>query len=264
MSDPGTPTFFLEKVVRTRRDEPEDFTGPLELILLLLSKNRLEIRDIRISELLEQYLSYLAKMQELDLDIASGFVQMAAHLMYIKTKMLLAGEKEVEELETLVASLEQLKCRETLAGLRAVLPVFAEALETGLCRHTKPPEPRPAPDPSGSMEPVCKLSTRELLMAIAPLLLQGSVRKDTESTLRAAAPRPIVYGVRQKGRQLLRLLREEKQLRLSALFSLCGGRSELVATFLAVLDLSADGLLLVTKQGDDFSVAAISGDREEG
>ena len=50
MSDSGSPTFFLEKVVRTRFDEPEDFTGPLELILLLLSKNKLEIRDIRIAE----------------------------------------------------------------------------------------------------------------------------------------------------------------------------------------------------------------------
>jgi segregation and condensation protein A len=78
-------------VVKSRRDEPEDFTGPLDLILLLLSKNKIEIRDIRISELLDQYLAYLEKMRELDLDIASGFEQMAAHLMFIKTRMLLAA-----------------------------------------------------------------------------------------------------------------------------------------------------------------------------
>ena len=66
-------TFHLEGVVKSRRDEPEDFTGPLDLILLLLSRNKIEIRDIRISELLDQYLAFLEKMREMDLEIASGF-----------------------------------------------------------------------------------------------------------------------------------------------------------------------------------------------
>ena len=60
------PSYHLEAVIRSR-DEMEDFNGPLDLILMLLSKNRIEIRDIRISELLDQYLDYLRKMQEMDL-----------------------------------------------------------------------------------------------------------------------------------------------------------------------------------------------------
>ena len=56
---------------------------------MLLSKNKIEIRDIRISDILDQYLDYLEKMQQMDLEIASEFVQMAAHLLYIKTRMLL-------------------------------------------------------------------------------------------------------------------------------------------------------------------------------
>ena len=99
------PSYHLEAVIRSK-DEWEDFTGPLDLILMLLAKNKIEIRDIRISELLDQYLDYLQKMQDMDLEIASEFVQMASHLMYIKTKMLLTEEKEPTELEILVSALE--------------------------------------------------------------------------------------------------------------------------------------------------------------
>ena len=67
------PSYHLEGVIRSR-DEMEDFSGPLDLILLLLSKNKIEIRDIQISELLDQYLEYLQLMQDMDLEIASEFV----------------------------------------------------------------------------------------------------------------------------------------------------------------------------------------------
>ena len=97
------PSYHLEGVVHAR-DELEDFTGPLDLILMLLAKDKIEIRDIQISQLLDQYLAYLQKMQEMDLEIASEFVQMASHLMYIKTKMLLTEEKEPTELEVLVSA----------------------------------------------------------------------------------------------------------------------------------------------------------------
>ena len=76
------PSYHLEGVVHSR-DEMEDFTGPLDLILMLLSKNKIEIRDIQISVLLDQYLEYLHLMQEMDLNIASEFVQMASHLAFI-------------------------------------------------------------------------------------------------------------------------------------------------------------------------------------
>ena len=79
------PNFFLEGIVKNK-DELENFEGPLSLILLLLSKNKIEIRDISISDILEQYLDYLDQMQNMDLEIASEFVQMAAHLLYIKTR----------------------------------------------------------------------------------------------------------------------------------------------------------------------------------
>ena len=103
------PTFRLEGVIRERDDSLADFEGPLSLILQLLSKNKIEIRDISVADILDQYLAYLDEMQRMDLEIASEFVQMAAYLLYIKTRTLLASDKEISELEQLVSSLEQLK-----------------------------------------------------------------------------------------------------------------------------------------------------------
>ena len=105
------PTYHLEGVIRSK-EEMADFEGPLNLILMLLGKNKIEIRDISISEISEQYLAYLDEMKSMDLEVASEFVQMAAHLLYIKSKMLLTSEEEPpDELELLIASLEQLRAR---------------------------------------------------------------------------------------------------------------------------------------------------------
>ena len=102
------PTYRLEGIVKDKNGE-SDFEGPLSLILMLLSKNKIEIRDINISDILEQYTAYLEQMENMDLEVASEFIQMASHLLYIKTKMLLnLHDEEVNELEQLIASLEQL------------------------------------------------------------------------------------------------------------------------------------------------------------
>ena len=139
---PADPTYFLEGVIHDK-SEMADFEGPLSLILLLLSKNKIEIRDIKISEILDQYLEYLNAMEKLDLEIASEFVQMASYLLYIKTRMLLTEEKEVTELEQLIASLEQLKCKDTYAAVKSVTPMLDAAAQTGLHYLSRPPEPLP-------------------------------------------------------------------------------------------------------------------------
>ena len=71
------PNFYLEGIVH-EKDAMQDFEGPLSLILQLLSKNKIEIRDISISDILDQYLAWLEEAQSMDREIASEFVQMAA------------------------------------------------------------------------------------------------------------------------------------------------------------------------------------------
>lgn len=77
------PQYHLQNVVHAKQTL-EDFDGPLDVILLLLSKNKIEIQDISISSILEQYLAWLDERKRMDMEVASEFIAMASHLMYIK------------------------------------------------------------------------------------------------------------------------------------------------------------------------------------
>ena len=103
------PIYHLEGVVKARAEEElGDFTGPLDLILHLLSKNRMEIKDIQIAVILDQYMAWMNQRKRLDLEVASDFVSMAAQLVFIKSRMLLSihDEEALSEMEQLIASLE--------------------------------------------------------------------------------------------------------------------------------------------------------------
>ena len=117
------PIFKLEKVVQAKGSEPlEDFEGPLDLILFLLSKNKIEIQDIPIALILDQYQDYLEQRKQMDLEVASEFITMAAHLMYIKTRMLLNLEDEEaqSEMEALIKSLEERQRGDTYARIKVL------------------------------------------------------------------------------------------------------------------------------------------------
>ena len=252
----GNPTYHLTGIVRTK-EELQDFEGPLNLILMLLSKNKIEIRDIQISVILEQYLDYISKMQEMDLEVASEFVQMASHLVYIKTKMLLKSDaEEVSELELLMSSLEHLKCRDAFAAVKAVIPNLASAAEHGTRLITKQQEPLPRP--SGyryQHDPV------EMLSALASLYSRG--KHFDERRLPVAVPKRIIYGVRDKSRQLLDLLRDSGKISLNALYNTCATRSEVVATFISVLELCNMGNLRISASNGDLIVSFTGGNTDE-
>ena len=138
------PIFKLEKVVQTRAAESmEDFEGPLDLILFLLSKNKIEIQDIPIALILDQYLEYLEKRQQMDLEVASEFVTMASHLMYIKTRMLLSIEDEEaqSEMDALIQSLQDRQRGECYQKIRRLTEKLGPMSEFGRNIFTKNPEP---------------------------------------------------------------------------------------------------------------------------
>ncbi len=89
------------------------FEGPLDLLLYLITKNKLNICDIEISELLDQYLQHINAMKEQNMDVASEFLEMAARLVYIKTVYLLPKHDEAEELQRELSGqlLEYQECR---------------------------------------------------------------------------------------------------------------------------------------------------------
>ena len=255
------PTYHLEGVIRSR-EEMEDFEGPLTLILMLLSKNRIEIRDIQISVILEQYLAYLDEMKSMDLEIASEFVQMAAHLLYIKTKMLLSsGEDEVSELEVLIASLEQLKARDTYAAVKEITPALLEASQAGGRYRTKLPEVL-----SGMKEYRYQHESWELLQALSAVFRRSRTAQDAaeedepEQRSRRLVPKRIVYSVRDKSREILQRLFAAERLSLRDFYICSRSRSEVVATFLSILELCSLGHAALERNEGEVYVCYTGGD----
>lgn len=250
------PTFHLEGVVKAR-GETQDFEGPLSLILMLLQKNKIEIRDVSIGDICDQYLDYLERMERMDLEVASEFVQMAAYLLYIKTGTLLKSEREETELEGLMSSLEQLKCKELRGALAEVTPWLAERSKEGFLLLTRAPEPLPK-----RHEYDYKHAPEELLKALYGAFSRGDSRLPAPPALGAIAPSRIVYSVRAKSRDVLNIL-SRGDMSLRELYALGRSRSEVVATFISILELCSLGSVVIEEREDGLYAVFAGGDTEE-
>ncbi len=102
-----------------------NFEGPLDLLCYLIDKNKIDICDIKISEITDQYINYLNEMEELNLEIASEFLLMASTLLYLKSKTLLPSvveeEKELTEEELLRRIIEYKKYKEITQKLKELM-----------------------------------------------------------------------------------------------------------------------------------------------
>jgi len=251
------PSFHLEGIVKGR-NELQDFEGPLSLILMLLSKNKIEIRDVKISDILDQYLAYLEQMQNMDLEVASEFVQMASHLLYIKTKTLLSGNDDVSELEVLMSSLEQLKCKDIYAAVQKVTPELKKASELGMLYYSKMPEPLP----DSSKEYNYRHEPVDLLRALFRVYSRGGKTPESEENMSASIPKRIVYSVRHKSRQIIDSLRAGN-MRLNDLYTGCSTKSEIVATFVSVLELCSMGSIRIEGKEGNYYLSFVGGDVDE-
>jgi segregation and condensation protein A len=242
------PTFRLEGVIKSK-ESLEDFEGPLVLILQLISKNKIEIKDIKISDILDQYLEYLDRMKKMDLEIASEFIAMASHLTYIKARTLLAGQdEEVSELEELISSLEELKRRESYERLKKAFEFFGQRAEKGFLTFVKMPEAMPE---NGQYR--YSHEARELRDTL--LMLLGREREPAATAEDIVLPARLIYPVGVKSEEIMMKLRERGRLDIYKLFRSCRERTELVATFMAVLELCKSGnLLLEDDEGEYMAV----------
>ena len=231
----GEPQYRLEGIVHTRSEVMEDFEGPLDVILLLLSKNKIEIQDVSITAILEQYLAYLEEMKRLDMEIASEFITMASHLMLIKTKMLLSAAEQQEaesELDLLRQSLLERRRKEAMESIRDAVAVLEPRNEIGRCLFTKEPEPlkrdntyRYKHEPMDLLKALDMIAERNARQLPPPTVnFKGIVGKEP-------------YPVTKKAGEVLRQLLLRGMERLKNLFKGNRSRSEVVATFLAILEL---------------------------
>jgi len=201
------------------------FAGPFDLLLHLIRVNEVSITDIPIAEITEQYTAYLDTMHELDLDIASEYVAMAAELIYIKSRMLLprpTGAVEDSPLEDLARRLaEYERYKNAAENLHEI-----DALRAGL--WSRPPT-APPPSPDGE---ALEVSLFDLI---------GAFREVTERYRLAHPPaleiRHQRFSVRAKMEELLARLDEKRTLPLLDFLGTFQFRAEAVTAFLAMLEL---------------------------
>ncbi len=245
------PVFKLEKVVHDRSEELQDFEGPLDLILFLLGKNKMEIQDISISLICDQYLAWLAARQSMDLDVASEFVAMASHLVYIKTRMLLSIEDEEaqSEMDALIQSLEERRRNEQYAQVKAAAERLSPMGEFGRNILTRGPEPLER----GKLYEYNQERV-ELILAMAEIQSRAERALPPPKTAFQDIVQHEPYPVENKAKDILRRLREHGVMRFLALFRGSRSRSEVVATFLAVLELCRASVLRLAGSETDCTV----------
>jgi len=208
----------------------EMFEGPLDLLLYLVKKEHLNIYDIPIAAVTEQYLKYMDIMRLLNLNIAGEFLVMAATLMQIKSKMLLpieepqgeqAGQEDPRE-ELVKRLLEYEKFKEIAQTLREK--------ETGQRDVFKRPKSQELDAPQENQEVYFEASLFDLISAFSQALEN--------------VPREVFYEVikeeftvERKVHDILHMLLVSSGLRLSELFSKAKNKIEIVVTFLAILEL---------------------------
>ena len=228
------------------------FEGPLDLILFLLSKNKIEIQDIPIALILDQYLAYLEKRQQMDLEVASEFVTMAAHLMYIKTRMLLSIEDEEaqNEMDELIKSLEERQRGEAYAKVRKLTERMGVMSEFGRNVITRNPEPMER----GKIYEYDQ-EPGDLIIAMQEVMDRRG-RVDTPP-LKAfdEIVRREPYPVENKAREIVERLKKGGITRFLLLFRGSKSRSELVATFMAVLELCRNRVIKLVGGIEDCAVS---------
>lgn len=244
------PTFKLEGVIKVK-ENMEDFEGPLALILTLLGKNKIEIKDIQISSLLEQYLEYIDAMKSMDLEIASEFVAMASHLVYIKARTVLKSsqEDEVDELEELKSSLAALQNKDKYVQIKHTSELLEDMYKNGSGMFVRKAETLPP-----RREYAYQHEPQDLLDALDRVFSETNQALPIQPGKRIM-PTPIVFSVTRKTAEILSVLREYGVIGLDELMFMSNSRSELVATFIAVLELCKSGTIVVFGAEDDLSVA---------
>ncbi|MBZ4646825.1 MAG: scpA [Clostridia bacterium] len=211
----------------------EMFEGPLDLLMHLIEKNKVSIYDIPIAEITDQYLEYLNHMSGIDLEVSSEFLVLAAQLLYIKSKMLLPQYKDTEEeggdpRQELIEKLVEYKRYKELS-------VFLEEREN----KYKNIFFKNADEIEISEENynLIHLSVNDLVAAFNKILLRNNrINPPSQKTFEKIVGREKV-SVSAKVKEILNLLSKKKEIRFLDIFKNLRSRAEIVASFLAVLEL---------------------------
>lgn len=230
----------------------EMFEGPLDLLLYLISKNKLNIYDIPLAELFDQYMGQIRAMESLDMDVASEFLEMAARLVYLKTVSLLPTHEEAIQLKEELTGelLEYRTCREIAARLSTMTEGFGSFVR--------------APEEIEFDKTYMNIHKPDkLLESYLAAAGRGERKLPPPAAMFSQIVAKRIVSVSSKIVFVLRSLWSGKRRRFSDLFSDTHSRSEMVATFLAVLELVKARRVTVTGDGDEANIKVVKG-RQKG
>lgn len=226
------------------------FEGPMDLLLHLISKHKLNINDIPIFELVEQYIDYVHKMEEADMEIASDFLEMAARLVYIKSVSLLPVYEEAEQLKKELSGelLEYQDCKKMAAKIAETADGFDYFYRSTMKIEADKKYER-------------LHESAELVNYYLEAVGRGKRKLPPPvEAFTAIVTKKIVSVASRLGGIFSRLKRKSSN-RLGDFFEDTSSRSEIVATFLAILELMKARKITVDGDGED-SIVEKSGDIE--
>lgn len=225
------------------------FEGPLDLLLYLVQKNKLNIYDIPIAEVLEQYMDTIRQMQEIDMEVATEFLDMAARLVQIKSAMLLpTHEEESEQLRRELTGelIEYQLCQQIAQKLGP--------MHIGFDLYVRDEEELPPDYTYRRQHP-------PYVLCEAYMRAAGRGRRrlpPSPQAFRGIVSRKIV-SVSSRISYVLRHLYEAKTVSYHSLFTQSRNRSEMVATFLALLELVKGKRITIDGEGQGVKVSMIPG-----
>lgn len=226
------------------------FEGPLDLLLHLISKNKIDIYDIEIHVLLEQYMEQINVMQEQDMDVASEFLEMAARLVHIKSVMLLPkyeDEAEILKEELTGQLIEYRECRR-IAKLLSEMVNF-----DAFCRDTE--------NIKFDMTYTREHDPLEIAKAYIAAVGRGKSKLPPPKEAFSGIVTRKITSVNSKIVYILKNLRQNKKVTYKSLFTSQNEKSELVATFLALLELVKGRRVRINGDGEYADIVLLSGGR---
>ena len=234
----------------------KDFDGPLDLLLTLIGKAQIDIRDIFVSEITEQYLEIVRNALDLDMDEASDFILMAATLLEIKSRAMLPkppkSEEDTDPETELIRRLEEYKrFRETAESMKE----FEDAAKRVF---TKLPEEYPRPPQEIELTGLTLDGLREAFLRI----WQRKPQFDDDPESNHYAPRNIhrdSHTVQDCMLNLMYRIKKKKKIRFEDAFSEAPTREEVVTYFLAVLELLKLGQMHARQDDVYGSIVLIAG-----
>ena len=235
-----------------------NFEGPLDLLCHLIDKNKMDIFDIKINDITDQYLEYLKYMHQMNLEITSEFIVMASKLIYLKSKQLLPVDKEEEEEE----EFDLVKLLVEYKKYKDMTSVFRERLDNFGRRVYKLPEKIELP--KGKLETVFEPS---LIVDTYAAFVRKEIEKknvNAENINRIAVSEK--YTIKSKIKEILKTLWKKPKFIFNKLFNVNKKpKAEVVTAFLSLLELSKLKRISVTQDSlfGDINVEKIKREKEQ-